>query len=103
MSDEQRRQVRVAHEVFDRLDEILGTERGPEGRPSANDFLALELVEILEVFATRFDALPRLIDLRGDYRILISNGTLVRAFAVIGQLNADKTIEIVRIDIDFEP
>lgn len=46
MSDEQRRQVRVAHEVFDRLDEILGTERGPEGRPSANDFLIFELVEV---------------------------------------------------------
>ena len=102
MSDEQRRQVRVAHEIFDRLDEILGTERGREGRPSTNDFLTFELVEILEVFATRFDALPRLIDQRGDYRILISNGTLVHAFVVIGQLNTDETIEIVHVDIDFE-
>ena len=102
MSDEVRRPVRVAHEVFDRLDATLGPERGPEGRPSANDFLTFELVEILEVFATRFDGLPRLIAQRSDYRILISNGTLVHAFAVIGQLNADGTIEIVRVDVDFE-
>ncbi len=54
------------------------------------------------MFATRFDDLPRLIDQRDDYRILISNGTLVHAFSVIGQLNADETIEIVRVDIDFE-
>ena len=103
MSDDRRRRVRVAHEVFDRLDEILGPERGSEGHPSANDFLTFELVEILEVFATRFNALPRLIEQRGDYRILISNGTLVHAFAVIGQLHTDETIEIVRVDIDFEP
>ena len=102
MSDEVRRPVRVAHEVFDRLDAILGPERGPEGRPSANGFLTFELVEILDVFATRFDDLPRLIDQRDDYRILISNGTLVHAFAVIGQLNTDETIEIVRVDIDVE-
>ena len=102
MSDEARRPVRVAHEVFDRLDAILGPERGPEGHPSANDFLTFELVEILDVFATSFDNLPRLIDQRDDYRILISKGTLVHAFAVIGQLNADETIEIVRVDIDFE-
>ena len=55
------------------------------------------------MFAARFNALPRLIDQRGDYRILISTGTLVHAFAVIGQLNADETIEIVCVDIDFEP
>jgi hypothetical protein len=56
VSDGERRPVRVAHEVFDRLDAILGPERGPEGRPSANDFLTFDLVEILEVFATQFDA-----------------------------------------------
>ena len=101
MTDEERRPVRVAHEVFDRLDAILGSERGPEGRPSTNDFLTYELVEIIEVFANRFDALPRLIDHRSDYRILLNRGTIVHAYAVIGQLTADGSIEILSIDLDF--
>lgn len=49
MSEEVRRLARVAHEVFDRLDATLGPERGPEGRPSANDFLTFELIEIVRV------------------------------------------------------
>ena len=101
MTDEERRQVRVAHEVFDRLDAILGPERGPEGRPSTNDFLTFELVEIIEVFANRFDALPLLIDHGSDYRILLNRGTIVHAYAVIGQLTADNSIEILSIDLDF--
>ena len=57
---------------------------------------------MLSFVPTRADARINVIDQRDDYRILISNGTLVHAFAVIGQLNADETIEIVRIDIDFD-
>lgn len=101
MSDEERRPVRVAHEVFDRLDAILGSVRGPDGRPSTNDFLTFEIIEIIEVFANRFDALPRLIDQRSDYRILINRGTIVYAYAAIGQLRPHGAVEIVRIDVDF--
>jgi hypothetical protein len=102
VSDAERRSVRVAHEVFDRLDAVLGAERGPEGRPSANDFLAFELVEIIEVFANRFDALPRLIEQRSDYRILINRGTIVYAYAVTGQLGLDGAVEIIRVDLEFD-
>ena len=53
------------------------------------------------MFANRFDALPRLIDHRSDYRILLNRGTIVHAYAVIGQLFADGSIEILSIDLDF--
>ena len=53
------------------------------------------------MFANRFDALPRLIAQRSDYRILVNRGTIVHADAVIGQLFADGSIEILSIDLDF--
>ena len=102
MTSEDRKAVRVSHEVFDELDEILGTERGPDGRPSVNDFLTHDLIAIVDTFATRFDELPELIQGRLDYRILVTTGTLVYAFAVIGQLTADGSVEIISIDLDFE-
>lgn len=99
---EDRKAVRVSREVFEELDEILGAERGPSGRPSVNDFLALDLVGIIDTFATRFDELPVLIDSRTDYRILVTKGRLVYAFAVVGQLSADGSVEILSIDLDLD-
>lgn len=51
--------VRVSRAVFDQIDRVLGPERGPHGEPSATDFLTVDLLAIVEVFATRFDELPR--------------------------------------------
>ncbi len=95
--------VRVAREVFEDLEEVLGTERGPLGEPSLTDFLTVELLAIVDTFATRFDDLPSLIEGRSDYRILIATGTLVHAIAVVAQLGADGTVEIVSIDVDLAP
>lgn len=102
VTSEDRKAARVSHEVFDELDEILGTKRGPDGRPSVNDFLTHDLITIVDTFATRFDELPELIQGRLDYRILVTTGTLVYAFAVIGPLTADGSVEIISIDLDFE-
>ena len=102
MTGAERKTVRVSREVFEELDEILGAERGPSGRPSVNDFLALDLVGIIDTFATRFDELPMLIDGRTNYRILVTKGTLVYAFAVVGQLSGDGSIEILSIDLDLD-
>lgn len=102
MTNADRKIVTISHEVFDELDEILGSERGPDGRPSVNDFLAHDLITIVDTFATSFEELPELIDGRSDYRILISTGTLVDAFAVVGQLVADGTVEIMSIDLDVQ-
>jgi hypothetical protein len=49
----------VSHDVFDELDRRLGSERGPNGEPSVNDFLTIDLLPIVDAFATGFDDLPK--------------------------------------------
>ena len=101
MNAPNRKIVRVSRDVFDELDHVLGAERTPGGHPSANDFLTVDLIAIVDTFATRFEDLPTLIEGRPDYRILVSAGTLVYAFAVVGQLVDDGSVEILSIDVDF--
>lgn len=87
---------------FDDLDRQLPAERGPHGEPSVSDFLALDLLYIVDIFATRFDELPERFPGRGDYRELIGTGRLVYAYAVVGQLAPDEAVELVEIDLDLE-
>jgi len=47
----ERREVRVAESLFDELDLQLGSERGPNGEPSATDFLVVDLPTVVEAFA----------------------------------------------------
>lgn len=81
---------------------MLGAERGPEGEPSVNDFLTIDLLPIVDVFATRFDDLPEAVPGRPGYRWLISAGTLVRGVSVIGQLTSDGSIELIHIRLDLD-
>lgn len=97
-----RRTVRVAHEVFDELDRVLGAERGPHGEPSVNDFLTIDLLPIVDVFSTRFDDLPEAVPGRPDHRMLIAAGVLVRGVSVIGQLVDDSSIELLYIRLDLD-
>jgi hypothetical protein len=101
MADE-RLNVRVSRKVFDQIDRVLGAERGPHGEPSANDFLTVDLLAIVEVFATRFNDLPEAVPGRPDYRLLISAGVLVPAVAVVGQITADGSVELISIQFDLE-
>ncbi len=100
--ERQRRTVRVSHEVFDELDRRLGAERGPNGEPSVNDFLTIDLLPIVDAFATRFDDLPEAVPGRSDYRLLIAAGALVRGVSVIGQLTSDESIELLHIKLDLD-
>jgi hypothetical protein len=43
-----RRIVRVTDAFFEQLDTQLGADRGPQGAPSATDFLVLELPPIVD-------------------------------------------------------
>lgn len=99
--ERQRRTVRVSHDVFDELDRRLGAERGPNGEPSVNDFLTIDLLPIVDAFAARFDDLPEVVPGRPDYRILIAAGVLVRGVSVIGQLTSDESIELLHIKLDL--
>ena len=98
----ERRHVRVSHDVFNQIDEVLGTERGPNGEPSVNDFLTVDLLPIVDAFAERFDDLPEVVVGRPDYRLLITSGILVRSIAVIAQLTSDGSIEVLDITLDSD-
>lgn len=98
----ERRTVRATAGFFEDLDRQLPSERGPNGEPSAHDFQVFELLQVVDRFATGFDDLPQLVPGRPDYRILISAGMLVTAFAVVGQLAPDGAVELVQLDLDLE-
>jgi hypothetical protein len=97
-----RRTVRVLPEFFLLLNEQLPDERGPNGEPSAAEFAASDLLDIVESFAIHWDDLPMPIPGRPDYRVLITRGHLVFAAVVRGQLSpADGAVELVDIAIDL--
>lgn len=96
------RPVRVLPEFFILLDEQLPHERGPRGEPTAAEFAASDLLDIVDTFAARWDDLPMPIPGRPDYRVLILTGHLVHAAAVRGQLSPlDGAVELIDIAIDL--
>jgi hypothetical protein len=96
-----RREVRALASFFEDLDRQLPAERGPAGEPSTIDFQAVELMEIVERFATGFDSIQRLFEGRDDYRVLVKAGLLVRGIEVIGVLAADGAIELIGLELDL--
>ena len=94
--------VRVSTSFFEDLDRQLSSERGPNGQPSRIDFESVELVPIIEEFATGFFELPTLISGRSDYRLLIRTGMLFRAMSVTGQQVQDGAVELLKLEIDLE-
>lgn len=98
-----RRSVRVTAGFFDQLDSQLGEDRGPHGEPSATDFIAFQLPEIIERFAEDFDALPEAVEGVVSARMLLTPGVLVHASIVYGVLAADDAIDLVGISIDTGP
>ena len=98
-----RRTVRVDPQFLTELDAQLGEARGPNGEPSASDFLLIELPTIAEAFGERFDELLRLYPERNDYRYryLVAGGRLVYAVVVVGQLIDDDSISLFGIEIDL--
>lgn len=97
-----RRTVRVTADFFVLLEGQLPDERGPNGEPTVAEFVAGDLVEIIERFATGWDALPTSVRGRTDYRVLITTTHLVPYVSVYGQLSpVDGGIELIDIDIDL--
>ena len=85
--------------VFDSIDEVLPPDRGPNGEPSAGDFVANELPAIIERSAVGFDELPQAEGLLG-LRELIAPGLYVRMFAAYGLLLTDGTVELTSISLE---
>lgn len=95
----QSRFVHFSSDFFKAVDAQLPVTR-TGGLPSRVDFIEYELPAIREVFATRFDELPRLIPERADYREVLLAGLTVYGFSVLGQLLRDGTIEVLSVAID---
>jgi hypothetical protein len=96
-----RRIVRVTDAFFEQLDAQLGADRGPQGEPSATDFLVLELPPIVERIASGFDDLPEVVVGLPAARVLIAAGILVRGVAVYGLLVTDDTIDLIGVELDL--
>lgn len=96
-----RRTVRLDPGFFNELDQQLGEERGPNGEPSAGDFLLVDLPLIAEVFATRFESLMQPIDGRPDYRSHLTSGLLVPSVLITAHLGVDDVVTLMNIDIDM--
>lgn len=95
-----RRQVRVAETLFDQLDGLLPTDRGPNGEPSVTDFLVIDLPAVVDRFATDFDALPEIVEGLPSARMLIIAGRLVSQVVVYGLESPDGAIDLIGIDIE---
>ena len=97
-----RRVVRVSPNVFEQLELQLPSERGPKGEPTAAEFAASDLLNIVEAFAVLWHELPLRIIGRPDYRDLITTTRLVYAVRVRGQLSpVDGAIELTDIVLDL--
>ena len=92
--------VWVDPQFFADLDNQLGATRGPNGEPSASDFLLIDLPSIAEAFAERFDDFPPMYAGRADYRFLVASGRLVEAAVVVGQLVSDGSTVLFAIEIE---
>jgi hypothetical protein len=96
-----RRRVRVTDSFFEQLDELIPSDRGANGEPSATDFLVIDLPSIVDSFATGFDALPEVIEGVPSARMLIAVGRLVGRFVVFGLEAADGSIDVIGLDLDL--
>ena len=98
----ERRSVRVDPFFFDLLDQQLREERGPNGEPSAGDFLLVDLPLIAEVFATQFETLAMPDPNRPEFRSFVTSGLLVPSVFVTGSLGADDVVSLMSVRIDLE-
>ncbi len=94
-----RRQVRVTPPFFDRLDELLPSERGPDGTPSATDFLLHDLPAIIDLLADDFMRHTSPVAEDPEIRVLIAAGPLVPYVAVYAVLAADDAVEVIFVEI----
>lgn len=97
------RLVRVAPGVFVHLDEVLGEDRGVDGRPSTTDFLVHDLPPLLDLLRSDYEGCTRPLVAGGVVRVLVSVGVLAPAVALYTVQSRDGSITVVGIDIDLAP
>lgn len=92
--------VDITPSFFDQLDDQLRPERGPDGEPSAADFVVMKLPDIVERFATGFDRLPTTIEGLEDARMVIAPGLLVRDYVVYAVLADRGVVELIAVSVE---
>lgn len=85
---------------FEMLDSQLRPDRGPNGEPSATDFLVIDLPGIVDAFVIGYDELPAVVEGLRTARVYIGAGALVSGVAVYGLEVADGVIELIGVEID---
>lgn len=93
--------MRASSAFFGDIDRQLGSDRGPNGEPSATDFLVIEVPAIVEKFATDFENLPVAVEGVVEARMALGTGHLVSAFAVYGLLMSDDSVELIGVEVDL--
>ena len=94
------RVVRFAGSFFQRLDELLPESRGPDGSPSATDFLLHDLPPVRDLLAMDFEARTLVVPPGGSVRVYIGSGALVGRFVIFATLANDGAVEVLDLDID---
>lgn len=95
-----RRDVRVTTDFFDQVDRLLPAER--DGLiPSRSDFLASDLLTVIETFRNRWDSLPRYVAGRDEWRVLVTTGRLVPYLEIVGEKALDGAIDLVLVTLDL--
>src|SRR3954454_21499255 len=94
-----RRPVRVDSTFFERLDELLGPERGSDGTPSATDFLLHDLPAIIDLLAEGYLEHTVAVAHDPEIRVLITAGILVPFISVYAVLGADDAVEIIYLEL----
>lgn len=92
------RVVRFTEEFFNRLDELLPEERGPDGTPSVTDFVLHDLPAVRDRLAGDYLhwTLP---SNDPDVRVYIGAGLLVHRFAIFVYLEGD-SVEVIGLAIE---
>ncbi len=95
------RTVRFTESFFERLEELLPTERGSDGTPSVTDFLVLEVPGLRDGLAADAAHLTRPTSDHG-IRVFINSGVLVPA--VLMYMFVDEhDVEVFDISFGFNP
>lgn len=96
-----RRRVRVSESFFEQLDDLLPPDRGPNGEPSATDFLILDLPSIVDAIGTGFDELPEVIEGVPSTRMVLGAGLMVPRFVAYAVEGPDGSVDVIGIDLDL--
>jgi hypothetical protein len=93
------RTVRFHPFFFDRLDDLLGTERDGKGGPSSADFILLDLPTIRDSLAQDFEGCTTPVPPGDAVRLYLGSGVLVGVFALYTILGHDDAVEVIDIQL----